>query len=211
MMNNHSTSLGTIKAGMLSGFVSLAVLGLMTTTACDPNDNSEFRDEIEQDAPQDDEDMIEMDAAESLVDDDAVAAGGMGMTWRKSLHNSTIGTDRVGCGGCDPYVGDTVCTDELPVLCIKKDGSPDPGIVSPGFYNGWASGHIGLTPAVAGTALTSLAVANDECETFFGPGYRMAEHHDGGGGWNWNAFGNINDASRFWTYIKNQPGNCWNP
>jgi hypothetical protein len=47
-----------------------------------------------------------------------------------------------------------------------------------------------------------------------GPEYRMGEHHDGGGGWNWWAEADLEivtpEAGRFWVAIANQPGNCWN-
>lgn len=141
----------------------------------------------------------------------ATASGGRGMTWSKHSHNSTRGTDHVGCGtACDAYAGDTLCSNYLPVLCFKPDGAPNPGITTD-FYNGWTGGHIGLTLPVQGSVLTSLAVANQLCQHYFGPGYRMAEFHDGGGGWNWHAFANVSPNLRFWTYINDSPANCWNP
>lgn len=140
----------------------------------------------------------------------ALASGGYGMTWVKLSHEATYSTDKVGCPSCNPYTGDTVCTTPLPVLCIRQDSSPNPGLVI-SFYDGWAAGNIHVTPAVAGTSLTSLSVANNLCVSYFGPGYRMAEFHDGLGGWNWSAYGNISNASPFWVYINDQPANCWNP
>lgn len=210
MMTNHTTSKGTKKPGCLTGFVLLAALGLMGMPACDPNDPSELSGELEDEDDADaDADANEIEAVGSLVDDAFVEAGGMGMTWGKVSHTSATGTDKVGCLGCNPYTGDTACTYARPVLCIKNDTSPNPGIAV-SFYNGWASGHIGLTSPVVGTTLASLATADALCVAQFGAGYRMAEHHDGGGGWNWNAYANISSASRFWTYINDQPGNCWN-
>jgi hypothetical protein len=142
----------------------------------------------------------------------ASAAGGKGMTWAKASHNSTTGTDLVGCGvSCNAYTGDVSCTQFLPVLCFKPDGVPDPGVTPNDFYNGWTGGHIGLTPLTKGSTLTSLAVANALCVATFGTGYRMAEFHDGGGGWNWHAFANIDPANHFWVYINSTSGNCWNP
>jgi hypothetical protein len=140
----------------------------------------------------------------------AFAAGGFGMTWAKSAHETVYSTDKVACGSCNPYTGETACTTALPILCIRQDGSGNPGLVTD-YYNGWASGHIHLTPPVAGTALTSLAAANMWCVSTFGTGYRMAEFHDGLGGWGWSAYGNVNGATRFWVYINDQSGNCWNP
>lgn len=147
-----------------------------------------------------------------------------GMTWKKVSHNETLGVDRVYCINCDAYQGDTNCKTKLPILCLKKDSSPDPGIpipstsdgvMPPDFYHGWAEGHIGLTFPVAGYELAGVEDANDICEVQFGPGYRIGEHHDGKvqsggyGGWGWYAYGNIDDSSRFWVNINGQSANCW--
>ena len=132
-----------------------------------------------------------------------------GMTWKKHEHDDATGTDRVGCGDCDPYYGDTVCSTELPVLCLKVDGAPDPGVGSD-YYDGWAAGHIAPTLPIRGDQLTSSADGDALCQTHFGPGWAMAEFHDGGGGWNWNAYGDIDDATTYWVYIDDQAdGNCW--
>jgi len=146
-----------------------------------------------------------------------------GMTWKKTSHDDQLGVDRVYCINCDAYQGDTNCKTKLPILCLKKDGSPDPGVSHVGgphsmpeeFYNGWAEGHIGLTFPVAGYELAGVEDANDICEVQFGPGYRIGEHHDGKilsggyGGWGWYAYGNIDDSSRFWVNINGQSANCW--
>lgn len=155
-----------------------------------------------------------------------------GMTWVKHSHNNTNGQDSVGCYdydystspatplACDPYTGDTSCAASRPILCIRQDGSGSCGF-TPSFYNGWAKGNLGLTASVTGTALTSLAVANGYCAAQFGVGWRMAEFHDGGGGWGFTAYSNLNDLytrghashtfdRRFWVHINDQPGNCWN-
>lgn len=138
------------------------------------------------------------------------ASGGKGMTWAKGTHNSTDGTELVGCGTCNPTVGDTACTASLPVLCFKSDGSPAPVDITPSFYNGWKGGHISTTPPIPGTMLTSLAAANQICVNYLGAGYGIAEFHHNLGGWNWNAFGDIRTDYRFWTYINDQSANCWN-
>jgi hypothetical protein len=154
----------------------------------------------------------------------AAHANEMGMTWKKQSHYDTLGVDRVGCNGCDAYHGDTACSTRLPILCLKKDNSPDPGVpILPcngcsqpdDFYNGWAEGHIGLTLPVPGEALMGVEDANDICRFFVGSDYRIGEHHDGKrqsggyGGWNWYAYGNVNDPSRFWAHVNGQPANCW--
>lgn len=132
-----------------------------------------------------------------------------GLTWAKASHASAFSTDAVGCAGCNPYTGDTSCATALPLLCLNPDGAPNPG-VAVSFTNGWARGFIHLTQPVAGTALGSLANANALCAARFGPGYRMAEFHDGAGGWGWQAYGNVDPARRFWVHINDQPANCWN-
>jgi len=148
---------------------------------------------------------------EGDVDDDVTPrSGGKAMTWTKNSHNSSFGTDHVGCTTCNAYTGDTMCTAFLPVLCIKQDGSPKPSSLSVDFHNGWAGGHIATTHAIQGTTLTSLQVANQFCVDSFGSGWRMAEFHDGKGGWNWHVFGNVRQDTRFWVHINDQPSNCWN-
>ena len=140
----------------------------------------------------------------------AWASGGNGMTWSKWGHNSTDGTDGVGCTGCNPYVGDTACTASLPVLCFKADGSPAPADLTLDFYHGWKGGHLSTTPPIPGTMLTSLAAANQICVNYLGAGYGIAEFHHSLGAWNWSAYGNVRTDYRFWTYINDQPANCWN-
>lgn len=131
-----------------------------------------------------------------------------GMTWMKLSHSPTYSTDAVGCPDCNPYTGDTPCSTQLPILCLRRDVSPNPGLAT-GSNNGWAGGHISLTQPISGLALEDLANANSLCEAAFGPGYVMGEFHDGGGGWNWNAYGNVKTGTRFWVYINDTAGNCW--
>jgi hypothetical protein len=132
-----------------------------------------------------------------------------GMTWSKSSHQTTYSTDKVDCAGCNPYTGDISCTTALPILCFKSDGSPNPGLTID-FYNGWKGGHIYLTPPVLGTQLLSVANANSICQSYFGPGYEIAEFHHPGGAWSWSAYGRVATSSRFWVYINDQAANCWN-
>ncbi len=134
----------------------------------------------------------------------------LGMTWFWRDRESALQVDEVGCGtDCDPYEGDTVCTSERPVLCIRPGDAPNPGVAED-FYNGWTGGSIATTPAVPGCRLVSVEAANDLCAASLGPGWRMAEFHDGGGGWNWWAYGAVDHDSDFWTYIDDQQANCWN-
>jgi hypothetical protein len=156
-----------------------------------------------------------------------------GMTWTR-IGAPPLQTDGVGCSGCNPYQGDTSCSSSLPILCVKPEGLQRPNYAVSGSpsQRGWSGGHIRLTTAAVGTSLGSLANANAICAAAFGTGYRMAEFHDGkyvtgmgadayygntwptsgllNGGWNFYAYGNVSSASRFWTYINDQPANCWN-
>lgn len=175
----------------------------------------------------------------------------MGMTWGKVEHLEALGIDRVHCfagpavpaerggPGCNAYRGDTPCSTALPVLCLRVDGSPRPPYpvvcgahAMPGeFYCGWAEGRIALTARVRGDSLKSAAAADELCRRSFGPGWRMAEHHDGAyvegmgaaafhgpswptgqahhGGWGFLADGDIDARSRFWVAIDDQAANCW--
>ena len=147
-------------------------------------------------------------------------------------HDDTNGVDLVGCSGqpatpqhgenCNPVHGDTTCSATLPVLCIKKRKLPQPDALpacaSQGSC-GWSGGELSLTPALQGCLLTSLARANELCETYAGSGYVMSSFHDGrdGGGNGFGFFGksdllrNISGSrSRFWVGISDQNANCWN-
>ena len=172
-----------------------------------------------------------------------------GMTWAEdSLVKLgptyiTASMSRVFCddsvpGGCNAYQGDTKCTVSMPILCVDPVGlarpnyTPDPSL----FYDGWVGGYLGLSTPISGTLLTSNAAANNSCAAQYGPGWRMAEFHDGGGGWGyrgdnmvdsyaaqffysqWPSLHNnptpnypITTAPRFWVSISDQPANCWNP
>ena len=121
-----------------------------------------------------------------------------------------------------------------------QDVRPDYPISGPGyampveFYHGWTGGHIKATSKYyRGCFIFSKKHADYLCYKEFGKGWMMASHHDGrympgmggstnayaswnwaasyGGGWQWYAYGAF-DASdeKFWTYINDQPGNCWN-
>jgi hypothetical protein len=137
-------------------------------------------------------------------------AARQGMTWAKHAHDTQLGTDFVGCAGCSPYVGNTGCGTELPILCIKKNGYADPGVTPSGTrYDGWTGGHIATTLPTRGFALRTLADADALCQSYFGDGWRTAEFHDGNGDWNWHAVGDVRSDVRFWVHISNQPGNCW--
>jgi hypothetical protein len=138
---------------------------------------------------------------------------------------------------CNPYLGDASCRLALPILCIQKDGStfeaafpPNPNATSESakaekdraattlndiVTDGWAAGSVASTGPVAGFVIGSLALANARCEKELGPGWRMAEFHDGvdgQGGWGFVAKrgARLDTRLRHWVHINDQPGNCWN-
>ncbi len=143
------------------------------------------------------------------------ADGGFGMAWAKRSHDSTLGIDQVSCNqnNCNPYHGETSCKVSLPVLCLKVDGSISPAYLPQGgeYYDGWARGHIATTMPIQGIALSTPIAGDQFCQATFGSKWRMAEFHDGQGGWQFRAYGNVRDDQSHWVRVRDQPGNCWNP
>lgn len=141
-----------------------------------------------------------------------------GMTWERRAVNATNGTVTVGCVGgpsvCNPYLGDTLCSTSLPVLCFKPSGFQKPAfVIDTSIYNRWSGGIVATTSPVAASSFGgSLANAHAMCEQELGAGWRVAEFHDGWG-WNFQAYGNVGTlANRFWVHINDQPnGRCWGP
>jgi hypothetical protein len=149
--------------------------------------------------------------------------GKRGLTWTQYAPDA-CGQAHVSCNDCNPYVGDTACAESRPILCLRFDGAINCG-EAPDFYNGWTGATVALTPPVPGTLLTSPAAADAICAAQYGPGFRMAEHHDGGGCWGFRGKGILpliptppstspangvpNLPNRFWVRISDQPGNCW--
>lgn len=151
-------------------------------------------------------------------------SGAKGMTWLHTKSNAQTGTITVGCSGCDAGHGDTLCTQQLPLLCIYK---PTPlfqlplGLPNSDQYNLWSGGVVATTQPIAGNTFGHISAgtplspaANDYCAAQFGPGWRVAEFHDGWG-WNFQAYGGTVSApavpsTRFWVHINDQPAaNCW--
>jgi hypothetical protein len=143
-----------------------------------------------------------------------------GMTWQRGAVNATNGTVTVGCGSgttaCNPQVGDHLCTDSLPLLCFRPFSPklPKPAyVVEIPLYNLWSGGIVGTTtPVQASSFGGSLAAANQRCAADFNsPEWRVAEFHDGGGGWNFQAYGNVGTpATRAWVHINDKPnGTCF--
>lgn len=141
------------------------------------------------------------------------AAGGNGMTWATHSHDNSLGIDKVSCSNCNAYQGETSCKVSLPVLCTRIDNAPRPAYTATPseYYDGWSGGHIATTMPVQGTSLSTATTGDQLCRATFGDGWRMAEFHDGNGGWSFRAYGYIRNDQRFWVRINDQPANCWNP
>jgi hypothetical protein len=143
------------------------------------------------------------------VDVSTASAGHLGMTWRVLEQRGAyahVGAD----AATNPYSGDAGPTASWPVLCLRQDGRPAPSGITFDFYNGWAAGEVRTSPPVLGSALTSRAAADAICANAFGAGFRMAEFHDGNGGWTWWAEGTPLSTVRVWVAIDDQPANPWN-
>lgn len=127
-----------------------------------------------------------------------------------SCHGAPKGVENPHAGSCNPYAGDTRCDHALPILCVKRDARPAPPGFTSSFYNGWVHGELASSAPVVGRALTSSAAADAVCAHDLGPAYRMAEFHDGDGGWAFTgAHGGVMAEARHWVRIDDQPGNCW--
>ena len=114
----------------------------------------------------------------------------------------------------DPYFGDTPCTEALPILCLdSSEALAKPPCFETDFAFGWAAGTIALTSPIVGSELTSIDDADSTCADQLGANFQMAEFHDGQGGWNWWAYGDLAaltpEVGRFWVHINDQPANCW--
>ena len=131
-----------------------------------------------------------------------------GMTWvlkKKDGDLSCVGRHDT----TDAYRGDTPCTTSLPILAIKRKKLPKPeSLMIESEYYQWSGGVIALTKPVEGSRLTSLEEANRIIQEQLGPGWEMAEFHDGWG-WNFWAYGDIAHDQHFWVFINDQPANPW--
>ena len=117
----------------------------------------------------------------------------------------------------NPYSGDTPCSAVIPMLCILVDNSAEPSPYNHDTsYQAWSNGRIELTTPISGSVLTSQAAGDAICASQIGVGWAMAEFHDGSatGGIGWG-FGAYPDgpftATNFWTAIRDQPANPWDP
>lgn len=133
--------------------------------------------------------------------------------------NSFVG--RMSCNGCNPQLGDTACTQRLPLLCIVHPkvlsrpyynyypdftpyANPDQS-----FYEGWTGGIIAVTDPVRGIEVTSYATGDNLCKTAFGAKAKFAQFTDGWYMSNMNG-PNLNiEKSWDWSKAKSGEYNFW--
>jgi hypothetical protein len=154
-------------------------------------------------------------ARPSAPADASATAVRKGMTWQQLTPINFNGTISVSCDNvCDAYHGDTTCTTELPLLCIRKAGAGFPlplpqSVINSDKYLMWSGGIVGTTHAMVPPR--TLTAANAACAKVFGANWRVAEFHDGWG-WGFQAFGGLgsNPGTHLWVDINDQPGaTCW--
>lgn len=180
---------------------------LIDVAPTDPQSDSVPVIEIVDPAP------AELDESEVYIEAELATHG---MTWGLGIAPGAPDVSVVSChgqpfaptrnGSCDAYVGDTACSSVLPVLCLRQDGRPAPEW---SLRENWGEGEIALAPPVPGASFDRQADADAYCRSHLGAGWRLAEHHDGGG-WQLHANGRIAPASRFWVANNDMPANCWN-
>ena len=129
-----------------------------------------------------------------------------------ACHGEPAPIDRPHRGSCNPYEGDTSCRIILPIACYRSTGAVAPPNLEQDFYKGWTHGQLAATQPVLGALLKSEPDASARCEAEFGAGWRMAEFHDGGGGWGLQGErrSGLHAGTRYWVHINDQRGNCWN-
>jgi len=129
-----------------------------------------------------------------------------------SCHGEPAPIDQPHAGSCNPYRGDTSCRTVLPIACYRSSGAAAPPNLDQDFYKGWTNGELGATTPIMGAILKSEPDASARCEAELGAGWRMAEFHDGGGGWGLQGErgSGLRAGTRYWVHINDQRGNCWN-
>ncbi len=201
----------------------------VAASACDPDDDPGYGDDVtdgdeDDDNDEDDDDASSMScpgvgtpAVTRFENPETQPSGGpgkRGLTWRLTARVESLGADYVSCGykdhvaECDAYSGDTLCSAERPLLCVKRTGAANPGVVQGSCTSGWVGATLALSDPVRGDTLESPEHADSICAAQFGDGWRMVEFHEGGG-WTFWAHGDISPETRFWVWINDQDANCW--
>lgn len=113
---------------------------------------------------------------------------------------------------CDPYVGDTLCETQLPLVCIRPASNPVPNeLKSHAATGSWSGGELAFTEPVAGSRFATSGDADAFCKARFGTQWRTARWHDGPG--NSGIAGRSRASrptSRAWIDIVGSPyATCW--
>lgn len=116
---------------------------------------------------------------------------------------------------CDPITGDTPCEERRPLLCYRERNSAAPMALHPfqaeGLPRSWTGGDLAATEPVRASRFRTIGEADGFCAARFGPGWRVAEWHDGGRGWSLGGTGQRRSFSgRYWIDVRGAPyGTCW--
>jgi hypothetical protein len=135
-----------------------------------------------------------------------------GTTW--ILDHGRDGIMRAGADSkTNASEGDTSCAKMLPVLCLLRTGAPGPNqpmeLIDEG---GWARGELRASKPVRGDELLSWKAADAICARDAGPGFRVAESHDGleRGGHMWTHGWMKPGPQRYWVAVDDADANPWN-
>ena len=147
---------------------------------------------------------------------DAGRNGCQGNTW--VLHKQINGKVQVGGDhSSNPFVGDRLCTERYPILCIRVDGwNPPANSHNEDYSYGWSGGWVKASDPVSGKQMDTREKANAICQGSFGSAWRMAEFHDGSlgtsstNGWEFWAYGSLPIGLRYWVAVNDQLANPWN-
>ena len=112
---------------------------------------------------------------------------------------------------CDPYVGDTICSVQLPVACLRPGDAPAPPKSTEDRQETWSGGTIAATEPVRGDRFRTVREVEAFCARRFGAGWRVASIGDG---LRYQSIQGLGDprtmTDRVWVDIADQPhATCW--
>ncbi|HBH90275.1 hypothetical protein [Ponticaulis sp.] len=124
---------------------------------------------------------------------------------------------RLGCSDpqgnslCNPYVGDTQCSTELPLACLHEEFRSAPeGLVAENLQGAWTGASISFTEPVAGDLIDTQSDGHALCQASFGADWRMVNIHDGLMIDEILGMGSLAAPTSVWVDSQNQRyGNCW--
>ena len=112
---------------------------------------------------------------------------------------------------CDPYKGDTLCSQSLPLACFKTGRDPLPDHLKSDILGlTWTGGEIKFTPPIRGDTFSNQNSVHQFCATTFDDNYRAATHQEGAGNIEYLAKSDNTQIRQAWVHAKTEPyGNCW--